>query len=147
VRHEVGLSIVGLTWPGPRGPGAARSERKAWSQALLLATRRLGRHGPVLVISHVPPLGAGDIPSNGYHRGFGAYLWLLRRLDPPLWLHGHTPPAATSDWHIKRGPTTLVNATGAVVIELSPPGTGAAPEEGDVTWSSRQHKLGRTPRL
>jgi hypothetical protein len=144
--HEVGLSIVGLTWPGPRGPGAARNERKAWSQALRLATRRLGRPEPVIVISHVPPLGAGDIPSDDYHRGFSGYLWLLRRLEPPLWLHGHTPLAATSDWQIKRGPTTLVNATGAVVIELSPPGSGAAPKDDDVTSPASQHKPARAPR-
>jgi len=42
VHHEVGLAIVGLTWRAA-GPGAARSERKAWSQALRLAARRLGR--------------------------------------------------------------------------------------------------------
>ena len=99
------------------------------------------------MISHAPPLGAGDIPSDDYHRGFSGYLWLLRRLEPPLWLHGHTPLAATSDWQIKRGPTTLVNATGAVVIELSPPGSGAAPKDGDVTSSSSQHKPGQAPRL
>lgn len=149
LHREVGLGIAGLTWPGPRGPRAARSERTAWSQALRLATRRLGRPDPVIVISHVPPLGVGDIPSNGYHRGFRGYLWLLRRLEPPLWLHGHTPLAATSDRHIKRGPTTLVNATGAVVIDLYPPGSGAGPEEAGATsssMSSPKRRPGRGPR-
>ena len=146
VHHEVGLAIAGLTWPGPRGPGAARSERKAWSQALRLAARRLGRSEPVLVISHVPPLGVGDIPGNGFHRGFGGYRWLLRRLKPPLWLHGHTPLAAASDWQIKHGPTTLVNATGAVVIELWQPGSETAPKDGDATSSSGHHEPERAPR-
>jgi hypothetical protein len=125
VRHEVGLSIAGLSWPGNRGVGAIRSERKAWSQALRLATRRLGHQDPLIVISHVPPLGCGDIPSNGYHRGFAGYHWLMQRLQPRLWLHGHTPLAAASEWRIERGPTTLVNATGSVLIELCPP---ASPE-------------------
>ena len=147
VHHEVGLAIAGLTWPGPRGPGAARSERKAWSQALRLAARRLGRSEPVLVISHVPPLGVGDIPGNGFHRGFGGYRWLLRRLKPPLWLHGHTPLAAASDWQIKHGPTTLVNATGAVVIELWQPGSETAPKDSDAASSSGQRGPERTPRL
>jgi Icc-related predicted phosphoesterase len=127
VRHECGISIAGLSWPGPRGRRAARSERKAWNQALRLATRRLGRPEPVIVISHVPPLGVGDMPTNGYHRGFRGYLWLLRRLGPQLWLHGHTPLAAAAEWKLRRGPTTLVNVTGAVVIELLPPGSAAAP--------------------
>jgi len=127
VRHETGLSIAGLTWPGRRGPGAPRSERGAWAQALRLAVRRLGRPEPVIVISHVPPLGAGDMTSPaGYHRGFRGYSWLMGRLRPPLWLHGHTPLAATIDWQVERGKTTVVNVTGSVVIEIWAPGSWAA---------------------
>jgi Icc-related predicted phosphoesterase len=124
VRREVGLSIAGLSWPGSRGRHASRSERGAWTQALKLATRRLGHQEPLIVISHVPPLGCGDIPSNGYHRGFAGYHWLMNRLEPRLWLHGHTPLAAASEWCLERGPTTVVNATGSVLIELRPPPSG-----------------------
>jgi hypothetical protein len=134
VQHLLGLAVVGLTWPGTRGKGATRSERVAWSQALRLAARRLGKTGPLIVVSHVPPFGAGDMPTGGFHRGFRGYRWLMERLAPPLWLHGHTPLAATTDWCVKAGGTTLVNATGAVVIELLPPkpdstevGAGARP--------------------
>jgi Predicted phosphoesterases, related to the Icc protein len=121
VQHRAGLAIVGLTWPGAWGKRATRSERSAWNQALSLAVRRLGRSEPLIVISHVPPFGAGDTPDGGYHRGFRGYRWLMDRLAPPLWLHGHTPLAATSDWCVEVGRTTLVNATGAVVVELLPP--------------------------
>jgi hypothetical protein len=87
----------------------------------------MGRSRPVIVISHVPPLGAGDMPSAaGYHRGFRGYSWLMGRLRPPLWLHGHTPLAATTEWQIQRGSTTLVNVTGAVVIEIWAPGSRGA---------------------
>jgi uncharacterized protein len=120
--HEVGICIAGLTWPGTPGPGAQRSERLAWNQALRLAIRRLGRRTPIIVFSHVPPRGAGDVP-RGFHRGFAGYRWLMRRLRPPLWLHGHTPLAAVGDWHIREESTTLVNVTGAVVIEIWPPGS------------------------
>lgn len=126
VHHEAGLSIAGLTWPGQRGPQARRSERGAWNQALRLAVRRFGRPEPVIVLSHVPPRGAGDMPGGEYHRGFRGYSWLMRRLRPPLWLHGHTPLAAATEWHIQRGSTTIVNATGAVVIEIWAPGSWAA---------------------
>ena len=121
ILRRVGLSIGGLTWPGHRGKGGNRSERTAWSQAMRLATRRLGRLDPMIVLSHVPPLGAGDVATDPYHRGFKGYRWLLERLEPTLWLHGHTPLAATSEWKIQIGATTIVNVTGAVVIDLLPP--------------------------
>ena len=57
--HQAGLSIAGLTWPGVRGKGGHRSETAAWNQAMRLATRRLGRLEPLIVLSHVPPLGSG----------------------------------------------------------------------------------------
>lgn len=123
VQCHGGLSLAGLTWPGRRGKTATRSESAAWGQALVLATRRLGRAAPLIVVSHAPPLGAGDIPGGTFHRGFQGYRWLLNRLAPPLWLHGHTPLAAAQDWCLQVGQTKLVNATGAVVIELLPPTT------------------------
>ena len=118
---------AGLTWPGSRGPRANRSELGAWNQALRLAVRRFRRPEPVILFSHVPPRDAGDSPIAGYHRGFSGYRWLMRRLRPPLWLHGHTPLASTTDWHIQRGATTLVNVTGAVVLEIWPPGAWSSP--------------------
>jgi len=71
-----------------------------------------------IVLSHVPPRGLGDVPEDAYHRGFGAYRWLCRRLRPQLWLHGHTSPAAASNWRVDWGATTFVNVTGAVLIEI-----------------------------
>jgi hypothetical protein len=128
VRHEVGLSIAGLTWPGRRGPQAPRSERAAWNQSLRLALRRFRRREPLIMLSHVPPRGAGDIPKSGagYHLGFRGYSWLMGRLRPPLWLHGHTPMAAATEWHLQCGPTTVVNVTGAVLIEIWAPGSWEA---------------------
>jgi Icc-related predicted phosphoesterase len=121
VRHAAGLSVAGLPWPGESGRYATRSDGAAWSQSLRLATRRLGRTEPLIVISHAPPLCAGDIADGTYHRGFKAYRWLLERVRPRLWLHGHTPLAAARDWRVKYGDTTLVNVSGAVLIELRQP--------------------------
>jgi hypothetical protein len=125
--HRAGLSLAGLTWPGTRGKGGTRSETSAWNQSLRMATRRLGRTEPLIVLSHVPPLGFGDVATDAYHRGFKGYRWLLERLEPRLWLHGHTPLAATRDWQVQAGATTLVNVTGAVLIELTPPQPGYNP--------------------
>lgn len=121
VQNLAGLSLAGLTWPGARGKDAVRSERLAWNQSLRLAARRMGKTSPLIVVSHMPPFGAGDVPDGTYHRGFRGYRWLMDRLAPPLWLHGHTPLAGTTQWHIRAGNTTLINATGAVVIELTQP--------------------------
>ncbi len=120
--QRAGLSIAGLTWPGRRGRAAQRDERTAWSQALRLAARRVGNRDPMIVASHAPPLAAGDVSTDMYHRGFKGYRWLLERLEPALWLHGHTPLAAAGDWKVQVGRTTVVNVTGAVIIELLPPG-------------------------
>ncbi len=120
VTRRNGLSIGGLSWPGTHGQESVRSESGAWRQALALAGRRIGRGDPLIIISHVPPAGAGDVPTDAYHRGFKGYAWLLRHLAPRLWLHGHTPLASTRDWHVTAGATEVVNVTGAVLIELIP---------------------------
>lgn len=116
-----GLSIVGLSWPGKDRGRAERDGTAAWWQALTTAARaRLGRVQPDIVISHVPPRGLGDASADPYHSGFSGYRWLCRTLKPKLWLHGHTTPAASTDWRTTWGGTTLVNVTGGVLLELTP---------------------------
>jgi Icc-related predicted phosphoesterase len=120
-----GVAIGGLEWPGVGEQGNARRPWLAWRHALRLAARQLaarvsGRSEPMIVISHAPPEGAGDAPSDAYHAGFGGYRWLLHRLRPPLWLHGHTTTASVPALVARNGPTTLVNVTGAVLVELCP---------------------------
>jgi hypothetical protein len=122
-----GIAVAGLEWPGVRESGNRRHPGLAWLQALSIArrtiVRRLRRNSePVLVISHAPPLGAGDGPDR-YHYGFPAYRWLLGRLRPPLWLHGHTTTATVQALRTDVDGTVLVNVTGAVLVELLPPGS------------------------
>ena len=124
-----GIEIVGLEWPGAGEHGNRRRPSLAWRHALSAFIRRLtasltGRSEPVLVISHAPPEGAGDTPTDAYHVGFDGYRWLLHRLRPPLWLHGHTTTASVSELVAHEGATTLVNVTGAVLIELRCPPSG-----------------------
>jgi hypothetical protein len=132
VIRRAGLRIGGAGWPGATRRVSDRSELRAWRQSVTLATRLLAHSEPVILMSHVPPLGAGDVPSDPYHRGFKGYAWLLGMARPQLWLHGHTPMASTRDWHIRINGTEVVNVTGAVVIELLPPGA-AKPEDGAKT--------------
>ncbi|OGO54188.1 MAG: hypothetical protein A2V84_11965 [Chloroflexi bacterium RBG_16_70_13] len=120
-----GITVGGLEWPGVDEPGNRRRPWLAWRQVAglarrILVARLLGRSRPVLVISHVPPKGVGDA-ADPYHVGFGAYRWLLDRLRPPLWLHGHTTTASVNRLVCQADRTTVVNVTGAVLLELHPP--------------------------
>ena len=125
-----GIPIVGLEWPGVGEPDNRRRPWGAWRQTLRVARRLIGARlwgRPVLVISHVPPAGVGDAPGDRYHVGFGAYRWLLDRLAPPLWLHGHTTTASVERLVERSGRTVVANATGALLVELtSPAASGAA---------------------
>ncbi len=131
-----GLAIGGLEWPGQHSRNAGRSEIGAWRQSISLAAHWIGHTSPLIVISHVPPSGAGDVPTDPYHRGFEGYAWAMRRLRPKLWLHGHTPLAATREWHIDVHGTEVVNVTGAVLIELCAPGTVRKDEDTDARPAS-----------
>jgi hypothetical protein len=129
VARLAGIAVAGLEWPDTGDEGNRRRPDLAWRQALRVIRFGLGRRlvrraEPLLVISHAAPEGAGDAP-DAYHRGFAAYRWLLDRVHPPLWLHGHTTTASVAELSLRSGSTTVVNVTGAVLVELRPPGTGA----------------------
>jgi hypothetical protein len=117
-----GVSLLGLSWPGGQIGIARRDERAAWGQVLGGVGARLVWPGSTawLVFSHVPPRGVGDTPDDPYHVGFAAYRTALDRLRPRLWLHGHTTRASSPAPLVNHGPTTLVNVTGSVLVELRP---------------------------
>ena len=128
VEHVAGITIAGLSWPGgSERDRAARDDLGAWRQVISLIFKSAIRRRPLIVLSHVPPRGLGDTPEDPYHRGFSAYRWLLRRLSPLAWLHGHTALAGASGWRIDWRGTTLANVTGAVLIEITG-GEGRAPD-------------------
>lgn len=121
-----GITIAAFEWPGLEERHARRDESRAWLDvgrvACALTLRRLrGRRGPVLVLSHAAPRGVGDRETDPYHVGYGAYRWLLERLHPPLWLHGHTTRASVADWRANLGTSIVANVTGSVLVELVPP--------------------------
>lgn len=121
-----GIPIIGLEWPGVLEPGNRRQPALAWRQAVgalrrSITARLSGRGEAVIIISHAPPAGLGDAPTDPYHAGFSAYRWLLERVKPPVWLHGHTTTALVHRLVEQTGPTTVANVTGAVLVELLPP--------------------------
>lgn len=132
-----GLTLAGLSWPGPVHERAVRDDMAAWQQAIRLFLRHRPPR-PAVMVSHVPPLGLGDTPEDVYHRGFAAYHWLCRRVRPVLWLHGHTAMAATTKWRVEWGGTTLVNVTGAVLVELGGESRAVATSQAPVQVATRQ---------
>jgi uncharacterized protein len=121
-----GVAVAGLEWPGVDQAGNQRRDAFAWPHVLRVLFRSIrarlaGRGEPTLVISHAPPTGAGDTTMDAYHVGIRAYRWLLGRLRPPIWLHGHTNVASVRELTLEVGGTTLVNVTGTVLLELVPP--------------------------
>jgi Icc-related predicted phosphoesterase len=83
---------------------------------------RAVRRRPLLVLTHAAPRGLNDASDNA-HRGFSAFRWLVDRLAPPLWLHGHTALVrrGIDARTVRRDGTLLVNVTGATLIELVSP--------------------------
>jgi Icc-related predicted phosphoesterase len=132
--HDLGgLAVAGLSWPSDGRGRAIHDDTLAWRQVARCFVKVRGRR-PDIIVSHAPPQGLGDTPEDHYHRGFAGYRWLCERLKPSLWIHGHTALAASDGWWVSHGPTTVINATGAVLIEVStsdqalvatPPGSGA----------------------
>jgi uncharacterized protein len=124
-----GITVAPFEWPGLRPDRARRDEPRAWGDVIsaersLILRHLRGRTAPVLVLSHAPPRGVGDSAADPYHVGYAAYRWLLDRLHPPLWLHGHTTPASVADWRAQQGTSVVANVTGSVVVDLVPPEPG-----------------------
>jgi uncharacterized protein len=128
VHHEAGLRLLPFSGAPRYAPhGRANAEQQLsgtsmWGKVLRAwpgaTTRR-----PLLVLTHAAPRGVNDAPDHA-HRGFAAFRWLLDRLAPPLWLHGHATlvqrgiEARTA----RRNGTVLVNVTGATLVELESAG-------------------------
>ncbi len=129
VHEEDGLRLLpfsGAPRYAPHGrPGAEQqlSGFAMWTRVLTAWPRAVTRR-PLLVVSHAAPRGLNDAPDQA-HRGFTSFRWLLDRLAPPLWLHGHTALVrrGIDARCIRHDGTTLVNVTGATLVELTPPAT------------------------
>jgi hypothetical protein len=129
IHDEEGLRLLpfsGAPRYAPHGRPGAEQQVSAfgmWRSVLGAWPGTLGRR-PLLVVTHAAPRGLNDAADQA-HRGFAAFRWLLDRLHPPLWLHGHTALVrrGIDDRSVRHGGTLLVNVTGAVLVELTAPAT------------------------
>jgi uncharacterized protein len=128
VHDEHGLRVLpfsGAPRYAPHGRPSAEQQLSGsamWRKVLRSWPGAAARR-PLLVLTHAAPRDVNDAPDQA-HRGFASFRWLLDRLAPPLWLHGHATlvqrgiQARTA----RRNGTLLVNVTGATLVELEPAG-------------------------
>ena len=124
---EFGLRLIGFS-------GSPRyNERNLQVSSLGMWAKAIGawlgasRARPLIVVTHAPPRDVNDDHDHA-HRGFAAFRWFVDRIDPPLWLHGHTALVrrGIDDRIATHGGTTFYNCTGSTLIELLPPDSAAA---------------------
>jgi uncharacterized protein len=119
---EAGLRLVGFSGsPRYNQRGMQVSSLGMWLKVIRAWAAARGAR-PVLLVTHAPPRDVND-DEDLAHRGFTAFRWLVRRLAPPLWLHGHTALVrrGIDDRTERFAGTLFYNCTGATLIELAPP--------------------------
>ncbi len=122
--EEAGVTLVGFSGsPRYNQRGMQVGALEMWAK-VIRAWPRSNRVRPVIVVTHAPPRDVND-DDDPAHRGFSAFRWLADRLDPPLWLHGHTALVrrGIDDRIATMNGTTFYNCTGSTLIELLPPDT------------------------
>lgn len=115
--HLRRLETGGLTFSGFAGcPRYSRDGRFEWTQE---EAERLiaGLPGADVLLTHSPPAGVNDDPSDRVHSGWTALGPWLERHRPAWLLHGHTqPPPERRVGAV--GPTRVVHVRGAAALDL-----------------------------
>ena len=70
-----------------------------------------------VLLTHAPPLGWGS-PDDLAHRGFAAFIRIVKDLTPSLLVHGHVHPYGRAQPERKLASTQIINAVPLRLIEL-----------------------------
>lgn len=121
VVEEDGLRLLGFSGSPVYSEGPMQVSALGMWTRVIRSSSAAQRAKPVLVVSHAPPRDMNDDDDRA-HRGFTAFRWLVDRLAPPLWLHGHTALVrrGIDDRCATHNGTLFYNCTGATLIELHP---------------------------
>jgi Icc-related predicted phosphoesterase len=118
-----GLRIAGLGGsmrykPGPHQYTDAEMRWRALSLEVRvrLNVSRAARRADVL-LTHAPPLGWGS-QDDLAHRGFAAFLRLVRILAPRVLIHGHVHPYGQGKPQRPLGSTQIINAVPSRLVEI-----------------------------
>ena len=117
-----GLRIAGLGGclryrEGPNQYSERQQARRAHRLARRAAWRRRDGRGVDVLLTHAPPLGAGDAEDLP-HRGFACLRPLARRLGVPLLLHGHVHPSGPHTADVSLGDTLVRNVVGRHLFDV-----------------------------
>lgn len=122
VRREAGLIVMGLGGSLRYNDGLNQySQLGMWLRALALTPAliynrlRYGRYLDVL-LTHAPPKGIHD-RDDPCHKGFEAFLWIMRVFKPRYLVHGHVHLYDSNERRATRyKETDVVNAYGHYII-------------------------------
>jgi len=118
-----GLRIAGLggSMRYKRGPNQYTDAEMRWRALSLEVRIRLnpapGARKLDLLLTHAPPLGWGA-PNDLAHRGFAAFVRLVKDLTPRLLIHGHVHPYGRAQPERKLAGTPIINAVPSRLVEL-----------------------------
>ena len=118
-----GLRIAGLggSMRYKPGPNQYTDAEMRWRALSLEVRIRLnparGARKLDLLLTHAPPLGWGD-PDDLAHRGFAAFVRIVKDLTPRLLIHGHVHPYGRTPKERKLAGTQIINAVPSRLIEV-----------------------------
>lgn len=126
VKRVGGLVIAGLGGsPWYNGESYQYTERQMRLRFLLLWPRLLLQkhqdgHPLDIMIAHAPPRGINDGP--GAHRGFEIFRWMIDRIRPRYFIHGHVHPSygynRATDTMVRD--TRVINTVGYRLLDVEP---------------------------
>ena len=121
VVEENGLRLLGFSGSPVYSEGEMQVSALGMWARVIRSSSAAQRAKPVLMVTHAPPRDLNDDDDRA-HRGFTAFRWLVDRVAPPLWLHGHTALVrrGIDDRCARHNGTLFYNCTGATLIELHP---------------------------
>jgi Icc-related predicted phosphoesterase len=137
ITHVAGLWVYGLGGaPWYNGGAHQYTEREMWLRVffllprLLLRERRTGRPFDIM-IAHAAAHGILDGP--GAHRGFKSLRWLVERIQPRFFIHGHVHPSYGYNRQTEAvlGRTRIINTVGYRLLDMdATPGQACEPALG-----------------
>jgi Icc-related predicted phosphoesterase len=123
IRRESGLIVLGLGGSVRYNVGLNQfTQAQMWRRVAakvpaLLFNRLFFGRAVDIVLTHAPPRGIHDRP-DPCHRGFDAFLWLMRTFKPRYLVHGHVHIYDARDPRVTTyRETTVVNACGFHLID------------------------------
>jgi len=122
--EAAGLRVAGLGGSMRYRPGANQytQGQMRWRalriEALARLVRGRGRGRLDVLLTHAPPEGFSGNEDDLAHRGFSAFIRLIKNLAPKLHVHGHIHPYGVPQPIHRLGGTQIVNAVPHRLIEI-----------------------------